>query len=200
MQDLRAHHEGDHYVHYVHGEAGKLDESPPVKISHGTATNVGLGLSAAALIPVVIDFLSNDAIDNATRRLLIVVGAGLAAIVIVGRMWQANTAEKTRGAVTPLPVIEGVALTSEERAKYEHVIRQLEVELQGRDLKDTDADADGAPQAFYGDDVEAHDPDGDAFIGHEGGEVIVAGGGPDDDHDLHDRHDVPARIKKAGQR
>jgi hypothetical protein len=72
-------------------------ESPPVKVSHGTSTLAGLGGALALLVPVVADIFSNDTIDNGTRRLLIVCATVLAALVIVGRIWQAVTAEKVRG-------------------------------------------------------------------------------------------------------
>lgn len=71
--------------------------SPPAPIEVGLSTKLGLGAGAAALLPVIIDFLSNDAIDDRTRRLLIQVGAGLLALVIVGRYAQAVAVELTRG-------------------------------------------------------------------------------------------------------
>jgi hypothetical protein len=72
-------------------------ESPPVKVSHGTSTLAGLGGALALLVPVVADIFSNDTIDTGTRRLLIVCATLLAGLVIVGRIWQAVTAEKIRG-------------------------------------------------------------------------------------------------------
>lgn len=72
-------------------------ESPPVKISAGLGTKVGLGAAAAAVLPVLIDFMTDERLAPADRRLLLTLAAALAGLVILSRGAQAVAAEVTRG-------------------------------------------------------------------------------------------------------
>lgn len=71
--------------------------SPPVKITKGLSTYAGLAGASAAILPLVIDTLTDERIDAGTRTALIVAGAVLLGLVIVSRTAQAVAAELARG-------------------------------------------------------------------------------------------------------
>ena len=72
-------------------------ESPPVKITKGLGTYAGLAGAAAAVVPVLLDALTDERLDVGTRELLLKLGAALLAVVIVTRAAQAVAAELARG-------------------------------------------------------------------------------------------------------
>lgn len=99
-------------------------ESPPVKVAKGLSTYAGLAGAAGAVLPVAIAALTDERIDASTRRLLIIVGAGLLAVVIIARAAQAIASEFARG--------PDVALL--ERAEDAEPPEDLQAEL--RELKE----------------------------------------------------------------
>jgi hypothetical protein len=174
--------------------------SPPAKISRGIATNLGLAGTAAAVIPVVIDFLNDDAIDDRTRRLLIIVAAALAGLVIVARSVQAVAVEVVRGRATPVAMTElhGDVDAGELEPGWG---RGVVTGAYALGLVDEDfekgTDEDDCPTATDGP-TNRDDEDGDAVIDHgdpdDHDTIIVAGGGPEDERDLHDDTRGPAEL------
>jgi hypothetical protein len=73
-------------------------ETPPVKVTHGSASIVGYaGGGALALLPLLLDALTGAEVPEPLKRLLVIVGGVLVAIVIIGRQAQAAIAEWRRG-------------------------------------------------------------------------------------------------------
>ena len=78
-------------------ETGVEMESPPVHISHGTASKIGYTGTLAMFVPVLVDLLNNDTLDEQTRNLLLKLGAILAGVTMIVRGAQAVAAELARG-------------------------------------------------------------------------------------------------------
>jgi hypothetical protein len=71
-------------------------ESPPVKISHGPASIAGLVGIVAALVPLIIDALSDERLSESTRKWLLICGTALILGYMLLRGAQAVAAELTR--------------------------------------------------------------------------------------------------------
>ena len=73
------------------------NESPPAKISHGTASIVGLAGAAAAVLPLLIDALTDERLSPQLQKWLLICGTFLVGLVILIRGAQAVAVELTRG-------------------------------------------------------------------------------------------------------
>jgi hypothetical protein len=77
----------------------------PTVIPRGIATNLGLGGAAVAVVPVLVDLIKDGKLTEGTVRLLIIVGAALAALAMLGRFWQAIEATKAQATVAAPPAV-----------------------------------------------------------------------------------------------
>lgn len=119
-------------THELEGELATV-ESPPAKIKAGTATIAGLGVGAAALVPILVDFLKDGTVSASLKTTLIVAGAALVGLVILIRGAQAVAIELTRGRRAPLePIAAGpdaqVVGLEDELAKLREYANGLELE------------------------------------------------------------------------
>lgn len=171
-------------------ELDELRESPPAKIATGLGTLLGLGATATAIAPLIIDLVTREDLDERLRLALIIVAGVVTSVVMLGRYAQAVAVELRRGG-------EALPLIDDEAAAPDTATRELDARL--RSLTRTVTELEKAEARRRMDrpaDAElkkvASDDDGDAdLVDSAFYDVIEAGGDEDDQHDLHDRHDVP---------
>lgn len=174
-------------------------ESPPAKITHGSASLTGYGGAAALAAAAIADVIAGNGVDADSRAALF--GAvALAAVTMLGRFAQAVAAEMRRG-----PTSEQVTGILRERVESAGVQlplsqpsatssttgRTLQYSLAGSadSLRPYDAPyVSPFEGAGNGDATIAADPD-------DFPETWEAAGDEDDDRDLHDRHDVSEGAK-----
>jgi hypothetical protein len=173
--------------------------SPPAPIAHGTATKLGLGGTGALVATALVDALAGNGVDADTRRAI--TGAiVLAVVTMLIRAAQAIAVELARGRGATLVGELGYAEPAAAHAEaYAGELQDLRAAVKTKAKVATfdhfDHDEGPTDTTAGTEDLDLRD-DGDADVDYGHDNIIEAGGGPDDDYDLHDRHDVPRSVKR----